>query len=267
VAGPLVVSAGAVIAPGNAIGTFSSVGATVAGSFACQIDGAANDQLAVSGALDLSSATDSLDIVVSGAGATLPVYVIASYTSLTGTFNTVNGLPSGYSVDYAYNGGTQIALVQALTPYQSWVNGFFPGETNPAIIGGTADPDGDGQPNNLEFALGGAPNNGSNNAKVYHLAEDSNDAGTGKELLMTIAVRSGAPAFAGSPAPSSTHDGATYTVQGSTDLATFTSAVSVVAPVTTGLPAAPAGYEYRTFSLEGSDGLPSKGFLRVNVTP
>ncbi len=267
VAGSLAVSAGAVIAPGNAIGTFGAAGASVAGSYACQIDGAANDQLAVNGALDLSSATDSLDIAVSGAGATLPVYVIASYTSLTGTFNTVNGLPSGYSVDYAYNGGTQIALVQTLTPYQSWVNGFFPGETNPAIVGATADPDGDGQANNLEFALGGVPNNGSNNAKVYHLAEDSGDAGTARELLLTIAVRNGTPAFAGSPSPTSTHDGATYTVQGSTDLATFASAVSVVAPVTTGLPAAPAGYEYRTFSLTGSDGLPSKGFLRVNVTP
>lgn len=274
VAGPLVVSAGAVIAPGNAIGTFGAAGATVSGSFACQIDGAGNDQLAVSGALDLSSATDSLDIAVSGAGATLPVYVIASYTSLTGTFNTVNGLPSGYSVDYAYNGGTQIALVQALTPFQTWVNSYFPGETNPAIIGAAADPDGDGQANNLEFALGGAPDDGGDNAKVYHLTEDSNDAGTGKELLMTIAVRNGGdgaglnpvftPATGGNPVAS--QDGVTYTIQGGTDL-TFTGTVSAVAPVTTGLPAAPAGYEYRTFSLEGSDGLPSKGFLRVNVTP
>lgn len=267
VAGSLAVSAGAVIAPGNAIGTFGAAGASVAGSYACQIDGSNNDQLAVNGALDLSSATDSLDIAVSGAGATLPVYVIASYTSLTGTFNTVNGLPAGYSVDYAYNGGTQIALVQSLSPYQSWIAGYFPGETNPAIVGAGADPDGDGQANNLEFALGGIPNNGSNNAKVYHLAEDSGDPGTARELLLTIAVRSGTPAFAGSPSPTSTHDGATYTVQGSTDLATFATAVSVVAPVTTGLPAAPAGYEYRTFSLTGSDGLPSKGFLRVNVTP
>ena len=274
VAGPLVVSAGAVIAPGNAIGTFGAAGATVSGSFACQIDGASNDQLAVSGALDLSSATDSLDIAVSGAGATLPVYVIASYTTLNGTFNTVNGLPSGYSVDYAYNGGTQIALVQALSPYQSWVNSYFPGETNPAIIGAAADPDGDGQANNLEFALGGAPDDGADNAKVYHLAEDSGDAGTAKELLMTIAVRNGGdgaglnpvftPVTGGNPA--STQDGMTYTIQGGTDL-TFSGTVSVVAPVTTGLPAAPAGYEYRTFSLEGSDGLPSKGFLRVNVTP
>ena len=29
----------------------------------------------------------------------------------------------------------------------------------------------------------------------------------------------------------------------------------------------PEGYEYRTFSLSGSDGLPTKGFLRVQITP
>jgi hypothetical protein len=39
-------------------------------------------------------------------------YVIASYTSKTGSaFATVNNLPSGYTIDYGYNSGTQIALV------------------------------------------------------------------------------------------------------------------------------------------------------------
>jgi len=37
--------------------------------------------------------------------------------------------------------------------------------------------------------------------------------------------------------------------------------------VTPSLPTLPGGYQYRTFSLTGSDGLPSKGFLRVQVTP
>ena len=31
--------------------------------------------------------------------------------------------------------------------YASWINGFFPGETNQAIIGAAADPDNDGIPN------------------------------------------------------------------------------------------------------------------------
>lgn len=268
VAGPLVVSSTGTIAPGNTVGTFSSVGATISGTYACELNGVNNDLLDVTGALDLSAATDVLAFATPGAGATKPVYIIANYTTLTGTFDSVTGTPGGgYVLDYNYLGGNQIALVRPATAYETWADTYFPGETNPAIIGTAADPDGDGQPNGLEFALGGAPNSGSNNAKVYHLEEDTADAGSAKELLLTIAVRSGAPAFAGSPSPTSTHDGATYTIQGSTDLATFATPVSVVAPVTTGLPAAPAGYVYRTFSLDGSDGLPSKGFLRVNVTP
>ncbi len=40
------------------------------------------------------------------------VYVIANYTSLTGgTFASVSSLPSGYDLDYNYNGLNQIALV------------------------------------------------------------------------------------------------------------------------------------------------------------
>jgi hypothetical protein len=60
-------------------------------------------------------------------------------------------------------------------------------------------------------------------------------------------------------------DGITCTIQGSTNLSAFGAAVSVVTPVTTGLPSAPVGYEYRTFRLDGSNGLPGKGFLRVQV--
>ncbi|MES2439586.1 MAG: autotransporter-associated beta strand repeat-containing protein [Verrucomicrobiota bacterium] len=155
------------------------------------------------------------------------------------------------------------------TAYDAWTSTYFPGVTNPAIIGATADPDGDGSSNSLEFALGGVPNNGSNGPKVYHLQADSSaDGDTDKELLMTIAVRTGTPAFAGSPSPAAnTTDGLTgYTIQGSLDLAGFTTGVTPLAtPVATGLPAAPSGYEYRTFSLNGSNNLTGKGFLRVKV--
>ena len=86
---------------------------------------------------------------------------------------------------------------------------------------------------------------------------------------MTIAVRSGTPAFTGSPSPSASHDGATYTIEGSNTLDSFTATVTPVATVVPPSPneTAPTGYEYRTFSLDGSNGLPSSGFLRVKVTP
>jgi hypothetical protein len=252
-----------VLAPGNGVGSFGAGPTTIAGTYACEIDGA-TDLLSVTGVLNLSAATDILEISTPGGGATQPVYVIATFTSRTGTFDTVNGLPPDYAVVYS---ATQITLVRPTTVYDTWVNGFFPGETNVAIVGPNADPDSDRSTNAMEFALGGSPANGSNNPKVYHLRADSSDAGTAAELLLTIAVRTGTPVFAGSPSPTATHDGFTYTVEGSLDLADFTSAVSVVTPVTTGLPAAPAGYTYRTFSLDASNGLPTKGFLRVSVTP
>jgi len=86
-------------------------------------------------------------------------------------------------------------------------------------------------------------------------------------LLLTIAVRTGTPAFTGSPSPSATQDGFTVTVEGSTDLTSFPTIVDPVTAVTTGQPAAPAGYEYRSFSLRGSNGLPTRGYLRVKVAP
>jgi autotransporter-associated beta strand protein len=269
--GALVVQSSGTISPGDDFGAFAAGNSTIAGTYLCDIDGSDSDRLNVTGLLDLSSATDTLDFLESGAGATLPVYVIASYTTLTGTFDSVNNLPPGYSLDYTYNSGTQIAITRPLTAYESWLATHFPGETNPAIIGVDADPDGDSQPNKVEFALGGTPDDAADNAKIHVLTEDSNDAGTAKELLLTIAVRDGAgadPVFAPASGgnPTATQDGVTYTIQGGADLS-FTGTVSVVDPVTTGLAAAPAGYEYRTFSLDGSDGLPNKGFLRVAISP
>lgn len=275
VAGALILQTGTTISPGppsSGIGTFSARDTTIAGTYSCGVNGPSSDLIRVTGALNLASTTDAITFVVPGDGATLPVYIIASYTSLTGTFNTVNGLPSGYSINYNYNGSTQIAITRPLTPYENWLTTFLPGETDPAIIGMEADPDDDNQPNKLEFALGSDPDDAGDTAKIYPLTEDSSDAGTAKELLLTIAVRDGAgidPVFAPATGgnPTASQDGVTYTIQGGIDLSSFTGTVSVVNTVSTGLPPAPTGYEYRTFSLDGSDGLPSKGFMRVSITP
>ena len=77
--------------------------------------------------------------------------------------------------------------------------------------------------------------------------------------------------FTGSPSPTASQDGISYTIEGSLTLGGFATAVNVVpTPVTidgsTPLPAAGAGYEYRSFSLSGSNGLPGTGFLRAKVT-
>ena len=98
--------------------------------------------------LDISNAALTLDVVAPLDDA---VYILAEYSSLTGAaFTSVTGLPSGYSIQYNYNGGTRIALVAG---YSSWLT-LFP--TLPdTTIGG--DPDFDGIVNLLEYTLNGNP--------------------------------------------------------------------------------------------------------------
>ncbi|MCX6873549.1 MAG: chitobiase/beta-hexosaminidase C-terminal domain-containing protein [Verrucomicrobia bacterium] len=168
------------------------------------------------------------------------------------------------------SGKTDSELVSASftkSEFKTWMNTYFPGVTDPGIVGSAADPDHDGQANSVEFALGGNPNSGSGRAKVYVLTNDGSGGSGARKLLLTIAVRVGTPAFTGAPSPAATCDEVTYAVQGmDKSNPGFTSPVSVVPAVTGGLPAAPAGYEYRTFKLDASSGLIGKGFLRTQVT-
>ena len=170
---------------------------------------------------------------------------------------------TAYATKTALSGSALATASYSSTPFLSWTGTAFPGETDATVISASADPDKDGVPNLLEYALGGDPDAASDTGVVRAL---TNDGTATPKLLLTIAVRSGAPAFSGTPSPSSTADGITYTILGGLTPSDTTSAVSVVSPQTSGLPAAPAGYEYRTFKLDAADGLPSKGFMRVKVS-
>jgi autotransporter-associated beta strand protein len=177
---------------------------------------------------------------------------------------SVNGSGAG---TYILDANGYLVVGGGTTPYQTWASDkglTFSNQAN------NLDPDSDGNNNLAEFAFNGNPLSGSDNGKIFLLTEDSDaDVDTTKELILTIAVRSGTPAFAGSPTPSAVHptDGLTYSIEGSMDLNGFPASVTVVpTAVTTGLPAAGAGYEYRSFSLDGSNDLSSKGFLRAKVT-
>ena len=103
IAGPVDAAAGATLAPGSPAGTLTCNGnVTLNGTYACEIDMASADQLAVTGNLDLTNATLS----VSTSTPTETTYIIATYGSLTGTFATISGLPAGAAIDYAYDDGT-----------------------------------------------------------------------------------------------------------------------------------------------------------------
>ncbi len=172
----------------------------------------------------------------------------------------------GHEWIFAESTGTLSVHTHVGDPFISWIDTYFPGETDPDIVGKNADPDGDGVNNLTEFALNGNPDNGADNGYLVTAIEDT-DADTQKELTLTIAVRKagGSPTFTGSPL-TATSDGVTYTIEGSLDLTFPTSAVSEAAPAA-GPEGLPEAYEYRRFRLDASEGLPGKGFLRVKTEP
>ncbi len=62
--------------------------------------------------------------------------------------------------------------------FASWISGFFPGETDPAIVGPHADPNGDGVVNALVYIFGGDPKNGNNLALLPTATLATNPGGT-----------------------------------------------------------------------------------------
>ena len=111
-------------------------------------DAGSSGQINATG-LDISNATVAFDI--SNGPLNDPAYVLATYSSLTGTeFLSVPTVP-GYTIDYAYNEGTQIALVSSTTSgYTTWAGTNAGGQTP------NLDFDNDGVDNGVEYFLNAA---------------------------------------------------------------------------------------------------------------
>jgi autotransporter-associated beta strand protein len=90
------------------------------GTYAVDIAGATSDRLNITGVLDLSSAFDQITFNGTADGTT--TYVLATYTSETGTFNTsLPTMPSGYSLVY---GANELDLTPTAVPEPStWLTG------------------------------------------------------------------------------------------------------------------------------------------------
>jgi fibronectin-binding autotransporter adhesin len=117
-----------------------------------------------------------------------PVYVLATYSgTLAGAaFASVPAAPTGYALDYAFE-GNKIALVVATGPtFASWIAGF--GLTGPDALA-TADPDFDGISNSAEMVLGGNPATGMDTALLPTIervnADPDNDTTLADYLLFT----------------------------------------------------------------------------------
>lgn len=238
--GSIDASASLSIAAGAELDTTAKASHTLPAAVTIGLDG----DTATSGLIDATG--QALDI--DGAAVTLnvtgtlaaPAYVLANYGSISGTsaFASITA-PEGYSVDYAYNGGTQIALVQSGSDYDDWMDLY------PSITGAdklpTADPDGDGLTNEQEYAFGLAPDSGSSINPI------------------TAQLDKTAATFSYQRRSSS---GLTYTVWTSTDLATWTEDTTAVQ--TPGTPDA-NNVQSVAVTLTGAPLTASKLFVRVKA--
>lgn len=263
VAGPLVAAASTSVAPGvGSVGTFTAGATTLSGSYACEVSGTTSDKLVANGVLDVSAAT----LAITEVTPLTATVIIASYTGSTpAAFASVTGMPSGFSVDYNYLGGNQIAIKASSSPYSTWA------ETNITAINPAADstpngnPDNDGLSNLAEFGLNGNPMSGVDSGKV--VSKIANVGGV-PSLVLSLPVRT-VTTFSGAVEQVSTLvSGLIYRVQGSNALASWNVAVSEVTgddktAIETDLPDPDSGWSYRTFTA-GPVGA-SKGFMRAVV--
>ncbi len=161
--------------------------------------------------------------------------------------------------DFATRSGTFNKGITFTNPGYAGTMNYATGVlTITSVPGG--DNDSDGRNNLLEYATDGNPNSGTDDGKI---AQQTVTIAGNNYLALTLPIRTGAT-FTGTGEKVSTPvDGIIYRIQGSTDLANWTTTpVTEVTPAqTAGLPALNPGWEYRTFRL----GSQARGFLRAAI--
>ena len=232
---------------------------------------ALNSAVQVGGNIDLGGTTLS----VAGTGTYEPgtKFTLFRYTgTLQGSFTNAADLSNvqigGTNFQLQYNDNKAVTLTVAGGPtpteYTDWASaaGLVSGNN-----GRDQDPDNDGRPNFLEFALDGSPLSSANDGKVVsRVAEVSPGVNA---LTITLPVRAGVTFSGGGDLVSTAVDGVTYTIQGSTDLIDFTTMdiIEVTPALSSGLPSLSSpGWTYRTFRAAGTPGpVTPRGFLRAQV--
>ena len=242
-------------------------------AFGINAAGAGSSGKITAAQLDIANATVTYNI--SGTPND-PVYVLATYTTLTGgMFLSAPAPPAGYMLDYAHE-GNKIALVSLATPYDAWATAKgltgAPGFEN----GKTDDPDNDGKDNLYEFAFDGNPLSGINDGKIVGKVAT---VGGNQVLTLTLPVRNGA-IFSDSFGDelSALIDGVYYRIEGDETLVPFADTIDEVTggdatAIQAGLPGLSdingdtvADWTYRTFRAPGTVSTVSKAFLRAKAS-
>ncbi|MGA0845734.1 MAG: beta strand repeat-containing protein, partial [Luteolibacter sp.] len=261
IAGPLNVADTGTLAPGASVGSFTSGDATLAGTYAVEIDGTSSDQLIVNGDLDLDGA--NIEVM-----ATAPIgseWTIATYTgNLSGTVASVS---EGYSIITSSPGLVKL-VVTSDTPFSTWAATNISAMDSDADATADGDPDSDGLSNIVEFALNSNPLSGLSSGNIRGRVVSVDGSST---LVLTLPIRSGA-SFSGATAQvSDLIDGVIYSVEGSDQLITWDLVVSEVlgtdkTAIEADMPILENGWEYRTFQHPGVVATDPNGFLRAKIT-
>jgi autotransporter-associated beta strand protein len=279
----VVLGSNATLAPGDGAGTLQvdlgsgSLDVSAVSNFVFEV-GATSDRLLVpAGTLNIGDGTLGFSdfIFSSSGGLATGDYVLFESTDLNGTLDPADlgGTFGPFSGTLSISGGNVVLSVVA-SPFDTFMETFSTQIPNPANRVQGADPDGDGVDNLTEFALYGNPADASNNGLVAVLIQDTDVPADTPELTLVAAVRRGAVFTTnGDNAQVATEDGIVYQVEGSLTLDLWTSPVSAVAAGSDTAPAASGlnedlggtDWQYRTFVLDASEGLPAKGFLRIQV--
>jgi autotransporter-associated beta strand protein len=216
------------------------------------------------------------------AGAAAPSKGTLTLTANTEAVSPVTGLAPDTSYDVWFVAEDAVPNLQAspvkidvttlatLSPYAEWIGGFSVG----GLSGPGDDPDADGKPNFLEFALNSDPATTTSQGKVF--VKLATVGGTPNVLTLTVAVRSAAAAFAAEAnnqkAVDAT-DSLSYLIEAANSLADWgnplvTEVIDAgdLTTIQAGLPSPDPGWSYHSFRSDGDTATDPSDFIRVKVT-
>ncbi len=159
--GDTTVNAGTLTLADNAqlkfvLGSSTGINNTLTGPGTANLDGDFNIDTSAADSL----ASGSWTLESAGGGSYGATFSVVGFTNAGGDkWTKANGATKMYRFDEATG-----ILTLGPVDYAFWISSFFPGVTNPLIIGSGADPDFDGIANSVEMVIGGNPATGMDTA-------------------------------------------------------------------------------------------------------